>query len=227
MIIIALLTENDFLYQIHLGPPHVSNIGYSMAKRQVDLLNKQYNKSPNNHTLFTAIIPTNIYGRFDNFNLKQSHVIPGLIHKAYLSVQKALSTGSKQAILEVSGSGKSLRQFIYAPDLAKLIIWALETYDDKEPLILSPDETDEISISEAANIIVSTFSRRFNIDVKIQYNTTQCNGQYKKTATNSKLRSFLPEFEFTPFVVGVREVVEWFCDNYPNIRKDDHQNNKI
>ena len=86
---------------IHLGPPHDSNFGYSYAKRMIDILNKGYadyykrHKDPNrsNDTLFTSIIPTNVYGPHDNFNLEDSHVIPGLIHKAYTAVNESKQKG--------------------------------------------------------------------------------------------------------------------------------------
>jgi len=82
-----------------LGPPHDSNFGYSYAKRIIDILNKGYsdlfNKTLSNlvKPVFTSVIPTNVYGPFDNFNLQDSHVIPGLIHKAYLKVKKAEDKG--------------------------------------------------------------------------------------------------------------------------------------
>lgn len=86
---------------IHLGPPHQSNFGYSYAKRMIDILNHAYSDHFKNNLadyvvdgsnqlpIFTSIIPTNVYGPYDNFNLEDSHVIPGLIYKAYNAVQDA------------------------------------------------------------------------------------------------------------------------------------------
>lgn len=81
---------------VHLGPPHQSNFGYSYAKRMIDILNHAYmdhfkNNYKNNKDLpiFTSIIPTNVYGAYDNFNLEDSHVIPGLIYKAYNAINEA------------------------------------------------------------------------------------------------------------------------------------------
>ena len=86
---------------IHLGPPHDSNFGYSYAKRMIDILNKgydnyyKYHKDPNRSTdtIFTSIIPTNVFGPNDNFNLEDGHVVPGLIHKAYTAVTDAKQKG--------------------------------------------------------------------------------------------------------------------------------------
>merc|ERR1712224_845660 len=68
---------------VHNGAPHDSNIGYSYAKRMIDVLNRCYNEQYGCN--FTSIVPTNIYGPNDNFNLKSSHVIPGLIHKCLIA----------------------------------------------------------------------------------------------------------------------------------------------
>eukprot|EP00045_Choanoeca_perplexa_P001092 m.17971 g.17971 ORF g.17971 m.17971 type:complete len:82 (+) comp10724_c0_seq4:528-773(+) len=71
---------------IHLGPPHDSNFGYSYAKRLVDVYNKAYHQQ--HGCQFTSVIPTNIYGPHDNFNVEDGHVIPGLIHKVYKAKRK-------------------------------------------------------------------------------------------------------------------------------------------
>ena len=69
--------------KLHNGPPHSSNEGYAYSKRLLETLSRCYNAQYN--TDFICIIPTNIYGKNDNFNLKDAHVIPALIHKAYIS----------------------------------------------------------------------------------------------------------------------------------------------
>merc|ERR1712070_924179 len=71
---------------IHNGPPHESNYGYAYAKRMIDVQNRalrdQYGRR------YTSVIPTNIYGPYDNFHLEDSHVIPGLIHKTHIAMEK-------------------------------------------------------------------------------------------------------------------------------------------
>jgi GDP-L-fucose synthase len=113
---------------VHSGPPHDSNFGYAYAKRMIDIQNKAYRQQFGCN--FTSVIPTNIFGPHDNFNLDDSHVIPGLIHKCYLSKMK-------DEPLTVFGSGKPLRQFIYSKDLARLFVWVLRHYNDVDPIILS------------------------------------------------------------------------------------------
>uniref|UniRef100_A0AC34QBT3 GDP-L-fucose synthase n=1 Tax=Panagrolaimus sp. JU765 TaxID=591449 RepID=A0AC34QBT3_9BILA len=191
---------------IHNGPPHDSNFGYSYAKRMIDVMNRGYAAKYNRK--YTAVIPCNVYGPHDNYNLDSAHVIPALIHKVYLAQKEGTS-------LEVSGTGKPLRQFIYSIDLAKLMIWAVRHYDDIEPIVLSVDEKDEISIKEVVDAIVKSSG----FTGEVVYNTEKADGQYKKTASNLKLRKYLPDFEFTPFEKAMNESVTWFIENFETARK--------
>ncbi|XP_032171409.1 GDP-L-fucose synthase isoform X4 [Mustela erminea] len=113
---------------IHNGPPHSSNFGYSYAKRMIDVQNRAYFQQ--HGCTFTAVIPTNVFGPHDNFNIEDGHVLPGLIHKVHL----AKSSGSA---LTVWGTGRPRRQFIYSRDLARLFVWVLREYSEVEPIILS------------------------------------------------------------------------------------------
>lgn len=189
-----------------------------MAKRNVDILNRKYNRI-NSRTLFTALIPTNIYGKNDNFSLENAHVIPGLIHKAYISAQEAITRGSREAFLDVCGSGRPLRQFIYAPDLARLVLWMLEVYEDQEPIIICADESEEVSIAFVANKICEAFNEIYDINMIVRINSDESDGQFRKTASNNKLKSLHGNLSFTPLEKGIKEVVHWFCFAYPNVRK--------
>ncbi|XP_034234579.1 GDP-L-fucose synthase [Thrips palmi] len=191
---------------VHLGPPHPSNFGYSYAKRLIDISNKAYFQQ--HGCMFTSVVPCNVFGPYDNFNLESSHVIPGLIRKLH----RAMECGENQ--FTVLGSGKPLRQFIYSRDLARLFVWVLRHYDDVEPIILSVDEKDEVSISNAAEQIAGAFG----FQGQLVYDTTMADGQFKKTASNAKLRKLNPNFTFTPFPQAIKETVQWFKENYQNAR---------
>ncbi|XP_011501761.1 PREDICTED: probable GDP-L-fucose synthase [Ceratosolen solmsi marchali] len=195
---------------VHNGPPHPSNYGYSYAKRLVDIQNKGYYKQYGR--MYTSVIPCNVFGPHDNFQKDASHVIPGLMRKLYDLLHDD-STENKS--LTVLGTGKPLRQFIYSIDLAKLIIWVLREYNSVEPIILSVDESEEVSIAQAAEALAKAFDFKGNII----YDTTAADGQYKKTASNAKLRKFLPNFSFTPFEEAIKETVDWFNENYHTARK--------
>lgn len=96
----------------------------------------------------------------------------------------------------------------------------MENYNEIEPIILSVDENDEISIGEAAQMVADTFQRSYpDIRMEIQYDTSYSDGQFKKTASNAKLRQYLPEFHFTPMSDGIRDTVRWFITNYDVARK--------
>jgi GDP-L-fucose synthase len=117
--------------------------------------------------------------------------------------------------LTCMGTGKPLRQFIYSRDLARLFIWTLRNYNDPSPLILSVDESDEITIKDVVDAVVEAMEFKG----EVVWDTTKADGQYKKTASNAKLRKLYPEFKFTPFKEGVKESVQWFIDNYEKARK--------
>ncbi|CAB4421377.1 unnamed protein product [Rhizophagus irregularis] len=142
-----------------------------------------------------------------------SHVIPGLVHKCYLAKKNGTP-------FVVAGTGKPLRQFIYSRDLAKLFIWVLREYKEIDPIIPIRyfGEKDEVSIKDVADTIVKAvgFEGDYNFD------TSKSDGQYKKTASNAKLMKYLPDFQFTPFEVAVKESTEWFIQNYDNARTGSH-----
>ena len=189
---------------LHLGPPHSSNDAYAYAKRMLDVQCKIYREQYGDN--FVCIVPTNIYGPNDNFNLFNAHVIPALIHKCYLAVKT-------NEPFEVAGTGKPLRQFIYSEDLAKLIMWILEKYDDSESIILTTSE--EISIGEISKII----AEKFNYIDKLVFNTSKSDGQFKKTTSNEKLLKLIDNFEFKKINDGIELTVNWFRENYNYSRK--------
>ncbi|XP_058798556.1 probable GDP-L-fucose synthase isoform X2 [Phymastichus coffea] len=190
---------------VHNGPPHPSNYGYSHAKRLIDIQNKAYHDQYGR--LYTSVIPCNVFGPHDNYHPSASHVIPGLIRKLY-DLLKDGNTEDK--IFTVLGTGKPLRQFIYSKDLARLFIWVLREYNSVEPIILSVDESQEVTIAQVAEVL----AKAFDFKGKIIFDTSAADGQYKKTASNAKLRQFLPGFQFTSFEQAIEETVHWYKTNY-------------
>lgn len=191
---------------IHNGPPHPSNFGYSYAKRMIDVMNRAYFEQ--NGCIFTSVVPCNIFGPHDNYNPQSSHVIPGLIRKLYDIIQEGGDT------FTVMGTGKPLRQFIYSLDLAKLFLWVLREYNDIDPIILSVDEDAEVSIKQVAEEL----AKAYDFKGEIVFDTTKADGQFKKTASNNKLRSLLPDFKFTPFSQAIKESVDWYKENHKTAR---------
>ena len=193
------LTEN----KIHLGEPHWSNYGYAYSKRMLDVQAKVYRDQYG--VDFVSVVPTNIYGPNDNFNLKTSHVVPALIHKCYLAKKNNTD-------LEIWGSGNPLREFIYSKDIGRLIDWSLNNYSDSEPLILST--SNEISIKKLVGLIVDAMDFNGNVI----FDDKKPDGQFRKPADNSKLMNLIPNFKFTPIEEGIQDTVDWFIENFKEAR---------
>jgi GDP-L-fucose synthase len=192
---------------LHNGPPHPSNEGYAYAKRLIDTMNRAYAEEYNCN--FTSIIPTNIYGPHDNFSIQNGHVIPGLIHKCFLAKQNGTP-------FVIWGSGTPLRQFIYSRDLAELTVWVLREYNhDPNPITLSVGEEDEVSIKDVALAV----AKAIKFEGEVVFDTEKADGQFKKTASNKKLRGLRPDYKFTTIEEGIQKSVDWFVENYENCRK--------
>jgi GDP-L-fucose synthase len=190
---------------LHEGPPHNSNDAYAYAKRMLEVQCRLYRE--NHGCDFVCVIPTNIYGKNDNFSLEDGHVLPALINKCYL----AKKTGSD---FIVKGTGKPLRQFIYSTDLAKLIMNILTSDKKIDNITLSVSEDDEVSIETVAR----TIARRFDYEDRIMFDSNYSDGQYKKTVSNEKIKELCPNFEFTEIEDGIKSTVEWFRENFDKVR---------
>ena len=194
------LTED----KIHLGPPHETNYGYAYAKRMADIQIAAYNQEFN--TKYFSVIPCNMYGPNDNYNLETSHVIPSLIHKVYLA--KLNNTD-----VSVWGSGKSLREFIFSKDVAKISELLIDTYNDTKPIILST--SNEVSIEE----IIVTICEIMDFKNNIIFDKSKPEGQFRKPADNTYLKSIIGDYQFTNLREGLEETIKYFIANYKNIRK--------
>ncbi len=193
------LNEKD----MHNGPPHPSNAAYAHAKRMLDVQSKAYQSEYQCN--FSTLIPTNIYGQNDNWDIENGHVLPSLIHKCFLA-QKTNEP------LNVWGSGKPLREFIHSSDIAKISVMALSEYEEIEPLIVSSGI--EVSIKEVVYLIVDIM--KFKGD--IIFDTNKPDGQYRKPSDTTKFDIYFPQYKFMSLKDGLRNVIKWFLDNYPNVR---------
>lgn len=199
--------------KLHDGEPHYSNYGYAYMKRMLEVGSRLYHEECGIKII--NIIPTNIYGENDNFNLEESHVIPALIHKCYIAKKN-------NTVLNVKGSGKSFRQFIFSKDLSRIILklteMSLKNECDKYlNIIASPIE--EYSIREIVFKIADIFDfDKTNIKFQQNNKCNQNDGQLKKTASNKKLMGILKDFKFTDIEIGLIETIYWFKSHYPNLR---------
>lgn len=182
---------------LHNGPPHPSNEGYAYAKRMLDIHSRILN-----HEGIESIclIPTNIYGPYDNFNLRDAHVMPALIHRCFLAKQA-------QEPFVVKGSGKPIRQFIHSQDLAKMIVWAVHTQGIAGNYICSPSSESEVTIEWVARRV----ARSMDYEHALTFDPSFADGQYKKTVQPHPV---FQQIAFTPLEKGIQDTVQWFLDAY-------------
>lgn len=190
--------------KIELGPPHSSNFAYAYAKRMADVQIRAFNKQYG--TQYFSVIPCNVYGPNDNFSLEVGHVIPMLIHKCYLAKKN-------KKTFEVWGDGTPLREFVYSKDVANIVDLLIQKYTGTDPVIIS--NPIEYSIKQVVDLIVEYVGFKG----KVKWLKDKPNGQHRKPSSNEKLLSIIGDYEFTTLEKGLKESVEWFILNYPNVRK--------
>jgi len=194
------LTED----QIHNGPPHISNFGYAYAKRMLDIQSRAYRDQHGCN--FITAVPNNLFGEYDNFDLQNSHVIPAIIRKIHEA-----KLDNKDVILW--GDGSPIREFTYSKDLAKILLFLLENYNDPYPINIGNNQ--QISIKKVAFLI----SEILNFNGKIVWDTTKPKGQFKKPSNNSKIINLgWKEENYTNFEKALTDTCKWFIINYPKVR---------
>ena len=144
------------------------------------------------------LLPVNLYGPRDNFDLQSSHVIPALIRKCV----EAVEAGREEIVLW--GDGSPTREFLYVEDAAEGIFRATEQYDKTDPVNLGSGM--EISIRELA----TTIAQMTGFEGRITWDTKHPNGQPRRCLEVSRAEE---EFGFkaaTPFDVGLRKTIDWY-----------------
>ena len=195
------LTED----QLHLGPPHPSNFGYAYAKRMVDVMSRAYRQQYGCN--FITAIPNNLYGENDNFDLENSHVIPAIIRKVWEAKI------NDKPFVECWGDGSPLREFTYSEDIAKILLFLIENYDDPEPINIG--NTEEHSIRHVVEMICSILE----YDGEIRWNTQMPSGQYRKPSSNQKLLDLGWDKKwYTSLEKGLTKTCKWVMLKYPDIR---------
>ena len=188
-----------------MGPPHHSNFGYAYAKRMVDVMSRAYRQQYGCN--FITAIPNNLYGENDNFDLENSHVIPALMRKIWEAKL------NDQPSVEVWGDGSPLREFTYSLDIAKILLFLLQNYNELDPINIG--NTEECSIIE----VVKLLCELLEYDGKIVWNINKPNGQFRKPSSNKKLLDLgWKETDYTPLKEGLKKTCEWFKISYPNVR---------
>ena len=190
------------------GPLEYTNEPYALAKicalKMCESFYKQYKSN------FYSIMPCNLYGPRDNFDLETSHVLPALINKIHCAKEKGASH------VEVWGTGKPLREFLYVEDLADAVSFCVENIEATDIYSqnishLNCGSGEEISIKELANTIKCVIE--FN--GRLVFDHSKPDGTFRKKMNNSRLfkKGFSPKVSLTK---GIQKSYNWFVKN----RKD-------
>lgn len=189
--------------QLHNGPPHPSNYGYAYAKRMLDVGSRAYRQQWGCN--FITVVPNNLYGPHDNYDLNNGHVIPSLIRKFYEAHLAATD-------VTIWGSGKPLREFTFSEDAARVIWWCAENYNEPDPVNIG--NTEEVSIGDVAREI----GRIIGFKGQIKFDTSKPEGQFRKPTSNKKLRDLECDIKYTSLSSGLESSIDFFMKNYPKVR---------
>ena len=185
------------------GYPEETNAPYGLAKKMLLVQAQSYREQYGFNAIY--LLPVNLYGPGDNFNLETSHVIPALIRKMIEAEQR----GDHQVVLW--GDGSPTREFLYVGDAARGICLAAERYSDGEPVNLGSGM--EISIKDLARMIAKLTGFRG----EIIWDTTKPNGQPRRALDTSRAKAYFGFEADMPFEEGLRRTIDWFHKNQARI----------
>jgi len=193
------LVEN----QLHKGEPHDSNYAYAYAKRMTDVLSKIAREKGFN---YQCLIPTNLYGYNDNYDLNNSHVIPALIRKVGEGILEAKKQGKNVVDIEVWGTGQPIREFLFANDVVGIVLKIIDENIKFGNMIISGDKS--YTIKEVIDTIIEIYREITNNEFSIlsNFNPSKPDGQYKKTTDTSKYK-ILIDIELTDLKQGLKLVI--------------------
>ena len=181
------------------GYPEETNAPYGLAKKMLLVQAQAYREQYGYNAIY--LLPVNLYGPRDNFNLETSHVIPALIRKCV----EAQERGDEQIVLW--GDGSPTREFLFVRDAAEGILTAAEQYDGAEPVNLGSGQ--EISIEDLAILI----ARLTGFEGEMVWDTSKPNGQPRRALDISRAREYFGWQAATPFETGLAETIDWYRAN--------------
>ena len=186
------------------GPLESTNEWYAIAKisgvKLIEALRKQYDRD------YVSLMPTNLYGPRDNFDLKSSHVLPAMIRKFHESKVKG------DTEVNLWGTGSPMREFLHVDDLSRAVLFALENNLD-EPLY-NVGTGKDITIKELAELIKSITNHKG----EILWDDTKPDGTPRKLLDISKLsaQGWAPSIQLND---GIKETYEWFLNHIDRLRE--------
>lgn len=187
------------------GYPEETNAPYGLAKKMMLVQAQAYRAQYGFNCIF--LLPVNLYGPRDNFDLQTSHVIPALIRK----VAEAKDSGQDEVVLW--GDGSPTREFLYVEDAAEGVVLATERYDGSQPVNLGTGE--EVSIKDLAYMIAS----ELGYNGRFIWDTTKPNGQPRRCLDVSRARQLFGFQAAHRLHDGIPKTVAWFMANRDSLRE--------
>jgi GDP-L-fucose synthase len=178
------------------GYPEETNAPYGLAKKMLLVQAQAYREQYGFNAVY--LLPVNLYGPRDNFNLESSHVIPALIRKCL----EAKERNDEQVALW--GDGSPTREFLYAGDAAEGILLAAERYNGSEPVNLGSGV--EISIKNLAEMV----ARGTGFEGQIVWDTSKPNGQPRRALDTSRAEKYFGFKANVSFEEGLRQTIAWY-----------------
>jgi len=182
------------------GYPEETNAPYGLAKKMMLVQAQAYRQQYGFNAIL--LLPANLYGPGDNFDLETSHVIPALIRKCV----EARRTGSP--FVEVWGSGNVTREFLYVEDCAKGIVRAAAVYDESDPVNLGNGR--EVTIKELVEIIALLTG----FEGEIRWQSSRPDGQPRRQLDTTRACEKFGFRALTPLEDGLRRTIDWFEHAY-------------
>jgi GDP-L-fucose synthase len=176
--------------------PEETNAAYGIAKKALLIMLQAYRQQYGLNSIY--LLPTNLYGPGDNFNLDSGHVIPCLIKKIAQAKQEKLDH------IDVWGTGAASREFLYVEDCVRAIRLAMEKYDGVEPVNIGSGQ--EVTIKRLTEIIANLM----NYDGNIIWDTTKPDGQPRRCLDVSKAKQYFDFESITNIVEGLKKTIDWF-----------------
>ncbi len=188
------------------GYPQPESAPYSLAKKMNVTMAEAYRTQHGFDAI--VLVPGNMYGPFDNFDLQNAHVIPALLRKIY----EAQVNGAEE--VTVWGTGKPVRDFVYVGDVCEAIVIAAETYS--APDIINISTGKQVTIRELVERIVAITDYKG----QIQWDKTKPDGQMHKGFDVTRLHQWLGFHSRTSLSIGLQKTLAWFVENYETARLD-------
>ena len=181
------------------GYPEETNAPYGVAKKALLVMCQAYRQQYGLNAIY--LLPVNLYGPRDNFDLHTSHVIPALIRKCV----EARDRGEQKIV--AWGTGSASREFLYVEDCAQGLVRALEKYDSPEPMNLGSGR--EISIKDLTHLV----ARLANFKGEIDWDTSKPDGQPRRCLDVTRARETIGFVAGTSLEAGLAKTIEWFEKN--------------